>query len=80
MMDFELSEHARDMLKERKIADSWIQSTIENPDRRNLGEDGNMHYFKTIPEYGSRVLHLVVNPDVVPMRIVTVFFDRRAQR
>ena len=36
-----------------------------------------MHYTKVIKEASGRVLHIVVNSDVHPTRIVTVFFDRR---
>jgi hypothetical protein len=43
-------------------------------------EDNNLHYSKGIKERGGQVLHVVVNPNVQPNRIVTVFFDRRMRR
>lgn len=44
------------------------------------GEDNNTHYFKSIAEHGGRVLHVVVNPHVLPKKVVTFFFDRGARR
>lgn len=79
-MDFELSAHTRDMLKERIIPEEWVWRTINNPDWENMGEDNNAHYFKGIPEQEGRILHVVVNPYVLPRKVVTVFFDRRARR
>jgi len=51
--------------------------TIHQPDRVEMGTDGNTHYIKAIPEHGGRFLRVVVNPHVQPNRIVTLFFDRR---
>ena len=43
-------------------------------------DDGTVHYIKAIDQYEGRFLRVVVNPDVSPQRIVTVFFDRRIRR
>ena len=77
MLEFEFSSHAREMLRERRIAEEWVWRTIESPNTKKRGEDGNMHYTKPIREKDGRVLHIVINPYVDPKRIVTVFFDRR---
>jgi hypothetical protein len=77
MPNFELSAHTQDMLKERGIAEEWVGRTLKTPDRKRRGDDGNMHYLKTIRERDGRVLHVVVNADVQPNLVVTVFFDRR---
>lgn len=79
-MDFKLSAHTQDMLKEREIPEEWVRRTIDKSDWKNIGEDNNIHYFKSIPEHGERILHVVVNPNASPQRVVTVFFDRRARR
>jgi hypothetical protein len=39
-----------------------------------------MHYYKRIAEVGGCVLHVIVNEQRTPSRIVSVFFDRRARR
>ena len=77
MVDFELSAHAKDMLLERNIPEEWVWRTINHPDKMRRGEDHNMHYTKAIKEHEGRVLRVVVNTDVFPKRIVTIFFDRR---
>jgi hypothetical protein len=45
-----------------------------------MGDDGNIHYIKAIKERNNRILHIVVNPNFQPNRIVTLFFDRRLMR
>ena len=80
MPDFVLTSHAREMLRERRIAEEWVWRTIETPRKKKMRQDGNMHYTKPIRERGGRVLRVVVNPNVTPHRIVTVFFDRRLSR
>jgi hypothetical protein len=78
MPDIELSAHAKDMLEERKILEEWVWRTISTPDSKKKYADGDtMHYMKAIQEREGRVLHVVVNQNVQPHRIVTVFFDRR---
>ncbi len=79
-MEFKLSKHTQDMLKERNISDEWVWQTINNPDWENVGADNNVHYFKSISEHEGRILHVVVNPHVSPKKVVTVFFDRKARR
>lgn len=77
MPEFEFSSHTRMMLQERNIAEEWVWRTLNTPDRKRRGDDGNMHYTKAIREHSGRVLRVVVNADVYPHCVVTVFFDRR---
>jgi hypothetical protein len=77
MPDIEFSIHAKEMLVERNIPETWVWRTINTPDKKRLGNDGNMHYRKPIRERQGRVLHVVVDHNRQPNRIVTVFFDRR---
>lgn len=79
-MEIILSGHTRDMLKERNILEEWVRLTFNEYDWQYTGEDNNVHYFKSIPEHGGRVLHVVINPHVSPKKVVTVFFDRKARR
>ncbi|MFH0795877.1 MAG: DUF4258 domain-containing protein [Candidatus Omnitrophota bacterium] len=76
-MEFILSEHAKCVLKERDIREEWVWQTIRNSDRKERRSDNNIHYFKGIPEHGNRILHVVVNPDTIPPKVVTLFFDRK---
>jgi len=80
MIEYEFSEHAYDMLKERNIQEAWVKLTMENPEKKEPKDDGTIHYIRAIEEYGGRYLRVVVNPDATPQRIVTLFFDRRLRR
>ena len=77
MPDIEFTIHTRDMLAERNILEEWVWRTINTPGRKRMGKDGNLHYTKAIKEKRGRVLHVVINPNAQPNRVVTVFFDRR---
>lgn len=74
------SKHARDVMGERHIPEEWVLRAIAAPDRIDSRADGTAHYIKAIPEHGGRFLRVVVNPGVVPQRVVTAFFDRRLGR
>ena len=78
MSDTEFSKHAKHMLLKRRILEEWVWRVLDTPDRKRRGDDNNMHYTKVIRENDGRVLHIVVNTDVQPHLIVTLFFDRRA--
>lgn len=77
MSTYIFTTHARDMLKERNILEKWVLQTIDEPDEKNTGADGNVHYYKSLVERESRILHVVVNETTTPNRIVTLFLDRR---
>ncbi|MCD6337806.1 MAG: DUF4258 domain-containing protein [Verrucomicrobia bacterium] len=80
MIEYQFSEHAYNMLRERNIRETWVRLVIKDPERQEIMEDGTVHHIRAIEEYGGRYLRVVVNPDVKPQRIVTVFFDRRIRR
>ena len=77
-MNYELTEHARKVLEERKIPVEWLEHTLFNPDLTTPDPDDDLleRCFRCIPEFDNRVLRVVVNKTVVPHRIVSVFFDR----
>jgi hypothetical protein len=67
------------MLKERGISEEWVRHTLDSPEREEIGIDKNIHYFKSVPEHEGRILHVIVNPNFVPQKVVTTFFDRRVR-
>ncbi len=69
--------HFRDMLREREIAERWVEAALTTPDLTEDHDDGTRHYLKKIPEFGNRWLRVVVNIRANPNRAATVFFDRR---
>ena len=77
MVEYELSEHAGDMQRERNISEVWVKSTMESPDKTEQHDDGMVHYIRPIDEFGGRRLRVIVNPAVKPMRVITLFFDRK---
>lgn len=67
-------------MRERRIPEEWVLRAVTAPDRTDTPGDGTLHYIKAFPEHGGRFLRVVVNPGVVPQRVVTAFFDRRLGR
>jgi hypothetical protein len=39
--------------------------------------DGTVHFIRRIDEYGARYLRVIAVEGSEPLRIITVFFDRR---
>jgi hypothetical protein len=77
-MKFELTQHARKALAERKIPLEWVEHAMAAPELRlpDPGDATVERRYRRIPEHGGRVLRVAVNIAVEPERIVSVFFDR----
>jgi hypothetical protein len=78
-MHFELTQHARDALVKRGISMEWLERTLKFPERTEPdGTDAMLeHRLAVIPEYGDRVLRVIINPQTTPVRVVTLYFDRK---
>lgn len=76
-MDYTLTEHAEKRLRRRKIVSEWIATTLDHPARtENDHDDPDLaHALRPIPERGFRVLRVVYNETVQPVRVVTAYFD-----
>jgi hypothetical protein len=77
-MEYSLSEHAKVVISERGIKQSYIEKTLESP---NLISDDRadtalQHRLRAIPEYENRVLRVIVNISKTPIHIITAYFDR----
>jgi hypothetical protein len=72
------SLHALDVLEERQITKDWVQRVVDHPVLVMTDSvDPNLeHALAPIPEREGRVLRVVYNHDVDPIRVVTAFFDR----
>ena len=77
-MEYELSQHAKDVMAEREIAHEWVDRVLENPAKVEPDpiDDEVEHRLGRISEYGNRVLRVILKPSPKPARIVTVYFDR----
>jgi len=78
-MDYLLTEHARDALEKRRIVLAWVERALDAPETTEADPlDSDLeHRLARIPEWGNRVLRVIVNGKTAPPRIVTAFFDRR---
>lgn len=76
--ELKFSDHAVRVLSEREIPVAWVNQTVDAPALRTIDpNDSNIErFFRVIPEYGDRVLRVVVNTSSSPWRVVTLFFDR----
>ena len=77
-MIYTLTNHAKKMLAEREIPLEWLERTLNEPLLRQPDPDDAAleRRYRPIPEFDGRVLRVVVNPAVEPVRVVSVFFDR----
>ncbi|MFN0149676.1 MAG: DUF4258 domain-containing protein [bacterium] len=79
-MRFELTAHAKESLRKRpNIRLEWVERVIEGPERVEVDRvDAELeHRLGRVPEYGGRVLRVIVRRGTSPLRIVTLFFDRK---
>jgi len=78
-MNCELTQHARDVMEERQILIAWLERVLTNPAliEPSLTDSELESRFAKIPEFGDRVLRVVVNTQVVPERVASVYFDRK---
>ncbi len=77
--DFELTQHAIFVLKERKIPLEWVERVLKHPEKivPDKNDPDLQHALGRIPELGNRVLRIVFHKETEPTRIVTVYFDRK---
>jgi len=77
-MKYELTQHAREILHERDISLEWLERILAAPERIEPdSRDASLeHRLGRIAQHGNRVLRVILNPQVTPPRVVTVYFDR----
>jgi hypothetical protein len=78
-VDYKLSVHASEALKEREISVEWVERTIRDPQvvEPDIWDPDLERRYRVIPENANRVLRVVVKATVEPLVIISVFFDRR---
>jgi uncharacterized DUF497 family protein len=77
-MNYEMTEHARDVLQERQIPIEWMERALGRPTLSvpSQSDPSVESRFVRIAEFGNRVLRVVVNKHAVPERVISVYFDR----
>jgi len=78
-MEYTLTEHAKKVLDERRVPLEWLERTLDHPalTEEDPADASLERRYCAIPENDGRVLRVVVNTSVEPVRVVSVFFDRR---
>jgi len=79
MVDYDLTKHAQESLAKRSnIRLEWLQQVLEKPQKiESDAIDPELeHRLGRIDEYEGRVLRVIVQTAVTPLRIVTAYFDR----
>lgn len=78
-MNYVLTEHAKESLQRRtNIRLQWLEQAITSPHRieKDVVDSELTHYLYRVDEFEGRVLRVIVNSSVEPLRVITVFFDR----
>ncbi len=77
-MDYELTRHTIKVMAERGLSAEWLERGLKSPERVEPDEDDAAleHHLVRIPEFGGRMLRVIVNKDSAPIRVVTIYFDR----
>ena len=78
-MNYALTEHARKVLVERQIPVEWLERALHEPvlSEPDPNDASLERRYRPITEFDGPVLRVVVNISVEPVRVVSVFFDRR---
>lgn len=82
-MAYRLTEHARESLRKRpSIRVEWVERVLQQPERVEPdGVDPELeHRLGRIQESEGRVLRVIVKKGTNPLRIITVYFDRKMRR
>ncbi len=74
-MSYQLTAHAQGSLSKRGIRLEWLEQVLRQPQliQVDVMDDTLEHRLRRIDEFDGRV---IVNPQVEPIRVITVFFDR----
>ena len=77
-MEYELTEHAKDVMARRAIRPDWIERALRTPQKSEMDRsDAELeHRLVTLAEFGNRVLRVTVNVQAEPERVITAYFDR----
>jgi len=82
-----LTKHAQEAIGVRDIAVDWIETAVGTPDwiEPDPRHSDRTRSYKTIAEYGGRVLRVVHRPEgddivIITVHFDTVHFDRGARR
>ena len=78
MLDYVLTKHAETVIKERGIRLDWLERILQDPALQMVdSSDPELkHAIGPVVENEDRILRVVYNDRVKPLRIITAYFDR----
>ena len=81
-MKYFLTEHAQEAIVKRGIEPEWLERALASPEEKEQDRvDPDLeHRLLRVPEFGGRVLRVVVNVKGAEPRVVTAYFDRGKKR
>ncbi|MFW6303892.1 MAG: DUF4258 domain-containing protein [Candidatus Sumerlaeota bacterium] len=81
-MDYELTQHASDVLGKRQIPVEWLDQVFYRPEwvESDKIDEELEHRLGSIAEFEDRVLRVIVNKNAKPPRIITAYFDRGSRK
>jgi hypothetical protein len=79
MRRYDLGRHAKDVISARQLRLAWLEQVLNSPELVEADRDDPelVHHVGQIKEHGNGALRVVFNKSVSPVRIVTVYFDRK---
>ncbi len=80
-MQIVYTSHARTVIAERAIHESWIEAALTSPDwiEPDPADADVERRFRAIPEMAGRILRVACSVGAGEFRVITVFFDRKAK-
>ena len=78
MIDYVLTKHAETVINERGIKPDWLERILQHPTQQmaDAADSELKHAIGAIAENDNRILRVVYNDNVKPLRIITAYFDR----
>lgn len=75
---FNTTKHAAAVIVARNIRQEWIEAVLACPAKiQPDADDAELeHRLAVVPEYGHRVLRVVVKRNTEPVTVITAYFDR----
>jgi hypothetical protein len=80
-MKLVMRKHALDQIADRKLDRAWVERVALRPEWTQPDDKpGVMRHYGAIPEFGYRVLRVVVVDRGLERHVLTAHFDRGASR
>jgi hypothetical protein len=75
---FDTTKHAAAVIHARGIKQEWVDLVLASPalTHPDAADAELEHRLAVIPEYGNRVLRVVLKRNTVPPMVITAYFDR----